>query len=103
VDAIAIVTEPRRREILRLVWDDERPVGDLVERLGISFSAVSQHLAVLRDAGYVRVFKDGNHRRYRADKEALGELRVVLEGIWSASLDSVVQAIEEDGEKEKRP
>src|SRR5262245_13701292 len=41
---------PRRREILRLVWDAERPAGEIHAALGdVTFGAVSQHLRVLRD------------------------------------------------------
>ena len=96
MDALQIVTEPHRREILRLVWDRGRPVGEIAERFDITMGAVSQHLAVLRDAGFVRVTKDGNRRIYRADTHALGELRFVLESMWAASLDALVAAIESD-------
>lgn len=96
MDALRIVSEPRRREILRLVWDRGRPVGEIAEQFDVTIGAVSQHLAVLREAGYVRVTKDGNQRIYRADQDALGELRLVLESIWAASLDALVAAIESD-------
>ena len=96
MDALQIVAEPRRREILRLVWDKGRPVGDIAGHFDITMGAVSQHLAVLREAGYVRVTRDGNRRIYRADQVALGELKVVLESIWAASLDALVATIESD-------
>ena len=62
-------------------------VCDLAEMLGVSVSAVSQHLAVLRDAGLVAVRREGNRRYYQADKDRLGPLRQVLEEMWSGSLD----------------
>ena len=96
MDALQVVAEPRRREILRLVWDRGRPVGEIAEGFDITVGAVSQHLRVLREAGYVTVVKDGNRRIYRADKAALGELRFVLESIWATSLDALVAAIEID-------
>lgn len=96
MDALQIVAEPRRREILRLVWDRGRPVGEIADQFDITVGAVSQHLAILREAGYVRVTKDGNRRIYRADQDALGEVSVVLEAMWAASLDALVAAIESD-------
>jgi DNA-binding transcriptional ArsR family regulator len=96
VDPVQIVMEPRRREILRLVWDRERTVGEIVERVDRSFPAVSQHLGVLRDAGFVTVRKDGNRRYYRADHDGLGELRAVLEAMWAGTLDRLSETIEAD-------
>jgi DNA-binding transcriptional ArsR family regulator len=94
VDAWQIVAEPRRREILRLVWDAERSAGEIAEHFEISFGAVSQHLGVLRNAGYVSVRRDGNRRFYLADKRALGPLRPALESMWSATLDELANAVE---------
>ena len=39
------MAEPDRRGILRLIWRDELPVGELASRLDLSYSGVSQHLA----------------------------------------------------------
>ena len=96
MDALQIVAEPRRREILRLVWDRGRPVGEIASKFDVTIGAVSQHLAVLREAGYVQVTKDGNRRIYRADQDALGGVSAVLEAMWAASLDALVAAIESD-------
>lgn len=99
MDALQIVAEPHRREILRLVWDAERASGEIAEHFDITMGAVSQHLGVLRDAGYVTVTKDGNRRLYLADHNALGDLRPVLESIWASSLDALVDVIEADHAK----
>jgi DNA-binding transcriptional ArsR family regulator len=96
VDAWQIVAEPRRREILRLVWDDELSAGDIADRFDVTFGAVSQHLGVLRDAGYVTVRRDGNRRYYRTDKDRLGPLRPALEQMWRRTLDDLADAIEAD-------
>lgn len=89
-----MVAEPRRREILRLIWDDELPAGVIAEHFDVTFGAVSQHLAVLRDAGYVTVRREGNHRYYRTDKDRLGPLRPALEMMWAQTLDDLAGAIE---------
>jgi DNA-binding transcriptional ArsR family regulator len=51
--ALHVLAEPRRLAILDLLRDGERPVGELVDRLGLSQPGVSKHLRVLRDAGLV--------------------------------------------------
>jgi DNA-binding transcriptional ArsR family regulator len=95
VDALHAVAEPRRREILRLVWDAERSAGDVAAHFDVTFGAVSQHLAVLRKAGLVSVRKDGNRRLYRADRAALGPLATWLESMWSAELDTLAALAEQ--------
>jgi DNA-binding transcriptional ArsR family regulator len=95
VNALRLVAEPRRQEILRLVWHDELPVGDLVERLDLSYAGVSQHLALLRDAGLVTVRRDGKRRLYRADRERLGPLATYLESFWAGQLDRLATLAEE--------
>jgi DNA-binding transcriptional ArsR family regulator len=96
MDALQVVAEPRRRSILRLVWDRERAAGDIASQFDVSFAAVSQHLGVLREAGFVSVRKEGRTRFYRADREALGPLRTTLEKMWSDSLDRLVTLINEE-------
>jgi DNA-binding transcriptional ArsR family regulator len=96
VDALQVVGEPRRREILRLVWDRERSAGEIAAAFDVTFGAVSQHLGVLREAGFVTVRRAGNHRFYRADRRALGPLAQALEAMWSTSLDRLAAAVEAD-------
>jgi DNA-binding transcriptional ArsR family regulator len=96
MDGLQVVLEPHRREILRMVWDAETSAGGIAQRFDVSFGAVSQHLAVLRDAGYVTVRKQGRQRFYQADRAALGDLARVLEAMWGAPLDRLVDTIEAD-------
>ncbi len=96
MDALQVVAEPRRRAILRLVWDRELAAGEIASRFDVSFPAVSQHLGVLRDAGFVSVRRAGRTRLYRADRRALGPLRPMLERTWTESLDKLVRLVEEE-------
>jgi len=82
-----VIAEPRRREILRLIWDAERQAGEIAEHFDVTFGAVSQHLGVLRRAGLVVVRRDGTRRFYRADRDALAPFAAVLEQMWGAQLD----------------
>jgi len=96
MDPLEIVSQPRRREILRLVWTDELSAGEIAGRFDLSFGAVSQHLGMLREAGFVRVRARGNQRFYQADRDRLGPLVQVLEAMWAASLDRLADAIERE-------
>jgi DNA-binding transcriptional ArsR family regulator len=95
MDALQLVAEPRRQEILRQVWRDELPVGELVDRLELSYAGVSQHLALLREAGFVTVRRDGKRRLYRANHERLGPLTHFLESFWAERLDTLAALAEE--------
>ncbi|RPF37832.1 ArsR family transcriptional regulator [Streptomyces sp. TLI_185] len=94
MDAVQVVAEPRRREILRLVWDEERSAGEIADRFDVTFGAVSQHLKVLRDAGLVTLRQDGKKRFYRADREALGPLAAYLQSMWADRLDTLAELSE---------
>ena len=85
---LAALGTPRRREILRLVWKDERSAGFLHGALpDVTFGAVSQHLRVLKDAGLVACRAEGRKRFYRARRRALGPFRSALEAQWAGALD----------------
>jgi DNA-binding transcriptional ArsR family regulator len=104
MDAVRAVAEPRRREILRLVWDGERSAGEIAAHFEVTFGAISQHLSVLRSAGLVSVRRDGNRRLYRADREALHPFAPMLEQMWSARIDrlaGLAEAAEAAGSAER--
>jgi DNA-binding transcriptional ArsR family regulator len=88
------ISNPRRREILRLVWDRELSAGQIAARFDVSWPAVSQNLNVLRRAGLLSERRDGARRLYRADRAALGSLEVVLRDMWEQDLDRLKEAIE---------
>ncbi len=102
MDALQVIGEPRRREILRLVWDRERSAGDIASQFDLTFGAVSQHLGVLRQAGFVHVRRAGNRRFYRADHAALGPLAQALEATWASALDRLAAAVETDPDPRPR-
>jgi DNA-binding transcriptional ArsR family regulator len=82
------ITSPRRREILRLVWDRELSSGEIASHFrNISWPATSQNLRVLEDVGFVRCRRAGTARFYRADRQRLGPLKRVLLQMWDADLD----------------
>jgi DNA-binding transcriptional ArsR family regulator len=77
---IAALSSPVRRDILALVWDRELAAGEIAAAFSVTKPTISQHLAMLREAGLVRMRAAGTSRRYRARPEALVGLRGALEG-----------------------
>ncbi|MBV8949957.1 MAG: winged helix-turn-helix transcriptional regulator, partial [Actinobacteria bacterium] len=85
--ALKAISEPTRREILRLVRDEERTASDIARHFPVTRPAVSQHLRALEDAQLVTVRRDGTRRWYRARPEGLDEMRAWITGMWTRSLD----------------
>ena len=76
---ISALGSPIRREILALVWDSELPAGAIAAEFDVTKPTISQHLAVLRDAGLVTMTAEGTSRRYRARQGGLIGLHGALE------------------------
>jgi DNA-binding transcriptional ArsR family regulator len=85
-EAIRALAHPGRRAMLQLVWDDERPATDLADAAGLSRSAASQHLKLLRDAGLIDVRVEGTRRLYRADVARVAEIASFLDDFWATPL-----------------
>ena len=102
---LAALGSPRRREILRLVWNQERSAGDIHRAMpDVTFGAVSLHLRMLTEAGLLAVRGDRQYRFYRARKEALGPVGQMLESMWDHALDRLKVAAElEESRRGPRP
>jgi DNA-binding transcriptional ArsR family regulator len=94
LDAVA---SPRRRAILRLVWDRELSAGDIAAQFAdISWPAVSQNLRVLCDAGLLSQRKAGHFRLYQANHDGVGPLEPFLRAMWAADLEQLREVVERD-------
>jgi DNA-binding transcriptional ArsR family regulator len=97
------VANPRRREILRLVWERELSSGDIASHFDISWPAISQNLRVLEQAGLVTTRRHGTTRLYRADRRRLAPLKTLLKTMWETDLDRLAELAEaEDAKKRKK-
>jgi DNA-binding transcriptional ArsR family regulator len=96
---IQAISEPRRREILRIVRDGELPAGEIAARFDVTRPAISQHLTVLKNAGLVTERRAGTRRLYRARPEGLAELRSFLDSFWDESLERLKVAAEREQRK----
>jgi DNA-binding transcriptional ArsR family regulator len=101
-DSFNAIAEPRRREILNYLALQERPVGDIVDRLGLEQPSVSKHLRVLRDVGLVNVRREGRQIFYRTNAEGIRPLHEwagTFERFWRHQLIRVKERAEEDATK----
>lgn len=96
------IASPRRREILRLVWDRERSSGEIAGHFDVSWPAISQNLRVLEDAGLVQTRRHGQSRFYRANRSRLGPLRSVLTKMWEDDLDRLAVLAETESQARRR-
>ena len=95
--AVEAIANPRRRQILRLIWDAERSAGEIASTVDdVSWPAISQNLRVLKTSGLITERRQGTHRYYKADRRALGPLEVVLRQMWSKDLGRLKQLAEEE-------
>jgi DNA-binding transcriptional ArsR family regulator len=100
--ALKALAEPRRRAILRLVWSQELPATEIADRFGdVTRPAISQHLAVLKEADLVTERRDGTRRLYRANADTVAELRAFLDDYWTSGLERL-RDVAEASEARKR-
>ncbi len=104
-DAFNAVAEPRRRQIIDLLADGERPVGDLVRELGLGQPQVSKHLRVLRDVGLVEVRDHGRQRLYRLNGPALKPIHDWVKNFersWNERFEALDEVLNELKREEER-
>jgi DNA-binding transcriptional ArsR family regulator len=105
--AFQVLAEPTRRRILDLLLERPRPVGELVEQLGLSQPGTSKHLRVLREAGLVQVRQDAQRRWYELRPEPLSEIDAWLQPyrrLWTDRLDALerhLDAMPDDDDTER--
>ncbi|MGB7751936.1 MAG: metalloregulator ArsR/SmtB family transcription factor [Candidatus Acidiferrales bacterium] len=105
METLQALAEPNRFQIVELLRDGPRPVGDMVHRLGLRQPQVSKHLRVLSDAGLVDVRIDAQRRIYALRAAPLKELEVWIERyrrIWEVNFQRLDAVLEELKTKEKK-
>jgi DNA-binding transcriptional ArsR family regulator len=87
-----VIAEPNRRAILSLLLSSEQSVGEIERQLHMPQPAISKHLRVLREAGFVESTVDAQRRLYRLRPEPLQEVDAWLtpfRRFWSAQVDAL--------------
>jgi DNA-binding transcriptional ArsR family regulator len=84
---LSAIASPRRREILRLLRDGERTVGDIHgEMPDVTLGAISLQLKALSEAGLVEARADRQQRFYRVCLERIEPVAAMLERMWDDAL-----------------
>lgn len=100
--AFEIIAEPSRRAILSLLVSSEQSVGEIERRLRMTQPAVSKHLRVLREAGFVESTVDAQRRLYRLKPESLQEVDAWLaqfRRFWSGHVDALERHLDRMAQK----
>lgn len=98
-DVFSVLANPIRRRLLERLREGPESTGALAELFDLGRPAVSEHLAVLRDAGLVALEHRGRHRYYHLQGSALGEVDAWLrpfEHYWSQRLDALGELLDEE-------
>ncbi|HQU36483.1 MAG TPA: metalloregulator ArsR/SmtB family transcription factor [Anaerolineales bacterium] len=96
-DPFNAVAEPRRRQLIQVMGEQELSVNELVELLGWNQPSVSKHLGVLKQVGLVKERRVGRQRMYRVNAERLKpifEWVAPFEKIWSERFDRLDVVLE---------
>ena len=90
-----------RRQILALVWREERTAGEIAANFKMTRSAVSQHLTILRESDLLALRREGTRRLYRANRQSIALLRAELGAFWDDHLAQLKDAAEAAGRRER--
>ena len=96
--ALKAIAAPRRRQILRLVRDEELTAGEIASHFDVTRPAVSQDLTLLKEAGLVDERRNGTRRLYRVRPQGLDDVKAFLEEFW----DERLEALKREAEREER-
>lgn len=99
MDAFAAVADPTRRAIVALLARGERPSGEIAQAMRITPPAVSQHMAVLKEAGLVRVRPEKQKRFYALAPEGVTEIEDwvrEIKAFWAPKLDALEAALKKE-------
>ncbi|HTH47208.1 MAG TPA: metalloregulator ArsR/SmtB family transcription factor [Candidatus Limnocylindria bacterium] len=91
-DVFHAIAHPARRQMLQALKAGECPAAELARPFDITFSAISQHLKILKEAQLVTERREGRHRLYQLRTEPLQEIHAWAEDfrvLWSARLDAL--------------
>ena len=108
IETFRALAEPNRFQIVEMLLNGPRPVGDLVDQLGLRQPQVSKHLRVLSEAGLVDVRVDAQRRIYALRPAPLQELEVWLDRyrqLWEENfmrLDALLDELKTAQKKRKR-
>ena len=98
------LADANRRHILELVAKKPRKASELAKRFDVSFPAVSKHIRILEEAGFVKRDVKGREHLISAETKSLDKAQDWIEHhrkFWEESLDRLDEYLKESMRKEK--
>lgn len=98
-DVFKAIADPTRREVLRLLSENERPISEITSHFSMSRTAVTKHLQILAEAELISGRKEGREKIYQLHPEPLNEVKQWLsyyEKFWSNKLSILKNLVEDD-------
>jgi len=99
LDAFAVVADPTRRQILALLADGDRTVNEIADSFPVTRTAISKHLRVLRETGFITEQKQGRERLQCFNGNALAPISDwvrTYEDFWDRKLAKLKSMVEEE-------
>ncbi len=94
--ALKAISEPRRRELLRLLRDEgTMSVGEITKQVDVTQQAVSLHLRVLEEAGLVEARREGTRHLYAVKREGFKPVEAFVRGFWDEQLGDLKSTLED--------
>jgi DNA-binding transcriptional ArsR family regulator len=100
--ALRALADPTRREILALVWHEERTASEIASEFSMTHPAVSQHLKVLLDSNLISLRRSGTRRFYRVNRPAIARVQAELASFWDGGLSRLKRAAERTEPRPRR-
>ncbi|MFG6494726.1 metalloregulator ArsR/SmtB family transcription factor [Fictibacillus sp. UD] len=101
-DVFKAIADPTRREVLRLLSENERPISEIADHFDMSRTAVTKHLQILTEAALISGRKEGREKIYQLHPEPLTEVKQWLayyEKFWENKLTMLKYLVEDDKEE----
>ena len=99
-DVYSAVADPTRRQLLHLLAGaDELPLHEMTARFPVGRTAISKHLAILKEAGLVSDRKAGRETRYHLNAAPLREIQdwvSFYERFWTGRIDRLKDLSKEE-------
>jgi|SRR6516162_6971189 DNA-binding transcriptional ArsR family regulator len=100
--ALRALADSTRRQILALIWHEERTASQIASDFSISGPAISQHLKVLLDSDLICLRRSGTRRFYRVNQSAIASLQAELAAFWDSGLSRLKRAAEQKERRSRR-
>lgn len=104
LDAFQVIADPSRRQILHLLSKDSLTINSLAENFEMSRPAVSKHIKVLYNAGFISIQDIGRERHCILRQDGFNELREWLmyyDAFWGSKLKKLEALLNERTKNEK--